>query len=71
MKTEGDISVIKTKAYLILELKCRLFSPKAYINKLNDKEDKNKFVVRMKQGTFCFANGKQVAVPYDKHTYLT
>ena len=43
--------MIETKAYLIPELKCSLFSPQAYINELNDKKDKNEFVVSMKQGT--------------------
>lgn len=63
--TAGEIRVITTKAYYIPELRCRLFSPQAYLKELADPQDRNEFVLRMKHGVFRFADGQEIIAPYD------
>ena len=71
---ESDLQVIETTAFYLPALKCRLFSPQAYLAKLSkngsDPEAEGELVVKSAKSVLKWANGKTLSIHYDDRTHL-
>ena len=70
----GEVQVLEMEAYLIPELKCRLFSPQAYLRALvlegDDPKEKAEFSTKWNRAVFTWPNDAKLTVRYDNNTYL-
>ena len=65
---DAEIVTIKTSAYYMPHLKCRLFSPQSYQQYMNCSEAE--FTCKLNGSKFTWANGNHITVPYDPMTFL-